>query len=259
MYKIRSIIPVACAALFFSACTKATYLNVENTNVILPGTASEGTMILHSDGKDFELVYAPEWAGVTLVDSILSYNVAKNESGSSRYAGIVVATGELQLEINLTQCLPATYLELDEETVRVTNNSCTVEVGFETDGTGVTAEGFDEVTAECVGDKVIIHAPKHEGEAKTGIVTVKCGECAAALSVTLVGDACPKCDGSGEVPCPKCHGEGVYTDKKRDGIEFFCDECGGIGLPTSSTVGMFATHPEGSGRITCPKCHGKGL
>lgn len=243
------IVAVVAVLLGFTACDNASYLTASTESVESEQEANEGTIALSSDGKKYEITHSPEWVTVTLVDSILSYNIGANDTQAVRTDSIVVTCGGMSLCIPVTQNIKATYIKVDQESVTFEKEGGTQTVNIDTDGGNITTEVTGDITASVEGKTLTINAAANDGGSKSGEVTVKCDDFSAKVKVTIKGSICVRCKGSGRVKCSACGGSGMTCARSHWDPDFndyncdYIDNCGRCG---------------GSGRRKCPDCKGAG-
>lgn len=247
------------ACLMFSCQKKATYLNADVAAITVAAAGGEGKVALHSDGSKFELVSAPEWAGVQLTDSVLTYSVGKNANAALLEGNIVVANGDMQITISMVQGTPATTLKPAKDSVTFGYEGGTDTIDVATDGMLVTAEATSGFTASYSDGKVMITANPTDGKSRVeGKVTLHADELTAEIATSVKTKVCQRCNGTGKVKCTRCKGDGLYSDGY---VSIGCERCGGCGYNPSYYEKVEMANAGyrwyGSGTIRCPECKGK--
>lgn len=251
---------LCCAA--FTACKKATYLNADEASIMVPASGESRQVTLHSDANDFQLEEAPDWANVTLVDSVLVFNVSSNADGQKREGTIVVVNGSLRLELPIVQGTPATRLKPAASTLTFNYEGGTQEVNIDTDATSVTITPSEGLQAQYADGKLTVTAAPTDGSAtRKGEVTLTADNLTAKVEVVIQSKVCATCGGTGRVRCTDCGGDGIVgSDNLVDGCG--CERCGGVGVGGMSSIAFHMLEQgksiAGSGKMPCPTCGGKG-
>lgn len=254
MKRIYIFLCIACMIAFVSCGKKATYLNADVDQISVGASGDRGSVVLHSDGTKFELVSAPDWAGVQLTDSTLSYNIGENTTGAVKEDQISVRNGEQQLVIALRQGTPATELKAEKSSLSFSYEGGTQTVNVQTDASDVNVSVTDGFSAEYSNGVVSITANPTDGESRVeGTATLTADALEATIKLTIGTKTCATCGGSGKVRCRKCGGKGWFSQYVPSCGEIFsigCTKCGGRETIYDSDYG--------TGRSTCPTCGGSG-
>lgn len=233
-----------------ASCNKATYLRADVETIEVESDGESNSIVLHSDGTDFQVLSSPEWVKAVLADSVLEYIASANEGTANREGEIVVACGEQRLALKVFQSLPATKLSVDPTSLVVPKEGGTLTVKVDTDASSpkVTApQGYTTTYAD--GVLTIVATPE---AAKEGTITLKAGKLEATIALSEKPDICSRCGGSGRVKCTKCGGEGVCWDANAH--MWTCKQCDGI----AEKDDFIPEHSIGTGKMKCPACGGSG-
>lgn len=239
--------------LLFTGCKKATYLKSDVTDVTIPLQGQNDTIVLQSDVNDFEIEKVPDWVKTELNDSILILTVGLNDSKSQRKGEIVIANGDLKLNIPITQNYKATHFSLpDGNILELSKDGGTASLNLDCDG-DINIENADSLNLLIRSGKLIVSGPQNDGATRKKTIKLVADEFSEEVIVILRGIPCTKCKGTGEIVCPRCGGKGMFQDYWWNGYEYVnddtpsgCKRCGGKGMR------------KGSGKITCPDCEGNG-
>lgn len=238
MKRIYFFLCIACMMAFVSCGKKATYLKADVDQILVGASGDKGSVALHSDGTSFKLESAPDWAGVQLTDSTLTYSIGQNETGEVKEDKIAVRNGDQLFVIVLRQGIPATVLTPEKSSLRFSYEGGTQTVNVQTDALGVNvevSEGFDASYSDGV---LSVTAHPTDGESRVeGTATLTADALEATISLTIGTKTCATCGGRGKVRCSWCKGDGfLYNDFngmrpcKCDGYGVErCPTCGGTG------------------------------
>ncbi len=220
--------------------------------VIADGAETDSVVINGSDGT-CAISHAPEWVETTVADSVVTIKTQPNTGKDNRADSIVVTCGASSIIIPINQGHKATRLEISEvKKLNFSKEGGTQEVKIDTDGS-VKAEATDGIEASYIDGKLIVTVTPNTGDNPIkGTVKLVAGELTKELPVTIAGNICPTCKGTGKIVCRKCHGNG-YLDAPGAMTmmgRFGCPSCGG------AEYGAWIKY--GKGKQTCPTCHGKG-
>ena len=253
---------VALMAVVATSCKKATYLKADKTSVEFTIEGGTETVQLSSDVTNFSVEDAPEWVETKMEDSTLTVTVAENTTGAKREGKIIVSVRGQEAAIPVVQYFEATHLSVNVESVVIPKEGGTQDVDVDCDG-AVTVDAPGFVTANYSMGKLTITASANDGGSQKAPIKLTSGNYSAEIAVTLEGNICPTCNGTGKVRCTKCGGRGytetsdyidadfiIYTD-------YGCKQCGGKGW-TDSVEGDNGGYRQGSGKMKCPTCGGTG-
>lgn len=219
--------------MLITSCQKATFLNVDTSNVNTTIEGCSGDISISTDGTSVDIVHSPQWVKTSINEdlSVLHYEVTMNTDRKLREDSIVLKSSDLTCAICVTQSFKATYIKFDRDTIEFPRNGGTAEVNVEVDATTPLQVDNHEL-AKVDGRKITITVPK--SKSKWGLfkeLIVSCDDISAKLIIKQESGVCPTCDGEGFLnqPCPVCNGFGAhvccsYTGKKR------CPTCGGSGM-----------------------------
>lgn len=238
MRKILFFLSAVCMMAFVSCGKKATYLRADVDQISVGASGKSGSVALHSDGTKFELESAPDWAGVQLTDSTLSYNIGENTTGAVKEDKIAVRNGEQLLVIVLRQGIPATVLTPEKSSLSFSYEGGTQTVNVQTDATDVNVSVTDGFSAEYSNGVLTVTAIPTDGESRVeGTATLTADALEATISLAVGTKTCATCGGRGKVRCSVCKGDGfLYNDFN----------------------GMRPCKCDGYGVERCPTCGGKG-
>lgn len=261
MKKILFILPVI-ALLLCSCGKKATYLKTENDKVTFAKQGGDERVTVDCDGT-FDIEGVPEWLKVEKengeegVDKVvLVFSAGENTTGAKREATITLTGSDTEAQITVTQVDKCTYIKTSETEVTIPKEGGDVTLDVETDGGNLKAEATEGITAEYSGGKLKVSAPANEGGAIDGTVTLSCDNITTEVKVTVEGNICQTCNGTGKVKCSKCGGSGEIMYREAGDLEG-CSACGGSGSMNVLRMHDYGFR-KGSGRMTCPTCHGSG-
>ncbi|MGM9868798.1 MAG: BACON domain-containing protein [Sodaliphilus sp.] len=226
---------MAISAVAVSCNREATYLKSDSQEIKIAKAGGKDSMILHSDGRDFQIIITPEWMNATLVDSVLYVSVDENETNSSRSGNIVLKNGNQKLSLLVTQASTATYMTIKRKSVTIGQNGEADTLAVFTDGSDVHIENVKDIHTEFKNGVLTVTGKGNKGATRKTKAKLVCDDISVDLLVIETGTYCPRCKGNGRVTCYICSGEGITYCPVLP-----CREC------------------NGSGRIRCPGCNGKG-
>lgn len=254
--KILNYLVVAAAVLMTAACgPKEFNLSTKTAKVDIPDTGATDSLVVNGSDGNCEIEFAPAWVEATVRDSVVTLKAAANTTGKTRQDVVVVKCGKSQLSVPVSQYVKATKLELPNgKEVKIAREGGSQDLAVVCDGL-VTVEAFDPVTATWENGVLKVSAPKNDGHRIKGDVKLTAGELSEVVSVTVDGEVCPTCNGTGKVRCKACGGQGYnFRFDPAPGL-YGCHACGGRGYAYRVAD---ASYREGSGKVTCPTCKGKG-
>lgn len=223
------------AVLLASSCKKATYLTAHPESVSLSYTACSDSIILRSDVHDFNIVSYPDWATVSLKDSVLLVSAADNKSPNRKSGNVIVKDGDLMLSINVLQYPKATYIKCDEKIVHINKSGAPVDIKIETDGGKAYIDGVENVISSYDNGILTLSNSGNNGKSRKTKAKIVSDEQEIPITIIEEGEICSTCNGGGRVTCQYCGGSGHLFFPYRD-----CNIC------------------YGSGRSKCPDCKGNG-
>lgn len=258
MRRLSSIIllAVCTVALFVSCSNKATDIKVGEDSIAFDIKGGEKFVAVTADGT-YDIEGCTEWVKSKIDGDSIVFTVEENTSGAKRDCVVkLTGNGDVAAEIKISQADKCTFLKVSETEVALPKEGGSKDLTVETDGTNITANASNGITASIAGNKLNISAPANQGDAIKGEVTVGCDTISAKVKVTIEGSMCQRCGGKGKIACTRCGGKGYTSDAGGSGTHEMligCSKCGGSG---SDWVLDFIH--KGSGRMTCPDCHGTG-
>lgn len=160
----------------------------------------------------------------------------------------------MKINIPVRQANKATRLEIPKNTkLSFAKEGGEEFVNVDTDGS-VTVEAFEGVTATYADGKLAVKANPNTGDDPIkGTLKLTAGDFTQEIPVTVNGNICTTCNGTGKIKCKACGGRGfMHMPGAMTSMGTFgCDHCGGNGQCGAWAKG-------GTGRKTCPDCKGKG-
>lgn len=253
--KIKSTLALGALAamMTFTACgPKEFNLSSPVSEITLAETAVTDSVVINGSDGTCQVAYAPAWVEATVTDSVVTIKAQPNTGADNRTDSLVVTCGASKISLPVVQGHKATKLEIPKGTklsFPKEGGEETVEV--DTDGS-VTVEAFEGVTANYADGKLAVKATPNTGDsAINGTIKLTAGDFTQEIPVTVNGNICPTCKGTGKIKCSKCKGQG-YIFVMTEGA-YGCTKCGGHGYGGMQGVGM----TSGSGKQPCPKCKGK--
>ena len=256
MKQIFNILVLAvCSVALLCSCNKATDITVDEDNVMFAINGGEKTIVVTADGN-YDIEDCPEWVKTTVENDALTISVGENTTGALRECVIRLVGKDVEAPITIKQADKCTYIKVSETEVTIPKEGGEVTLDVETDGGNLAMNCPEGIEAKLTGGRLTISAPANQGGAITGDLTISCENVSTIVKVTVEGNICPTCNGTGKVKCNKCGGRGYFTvsfggEPSTKG----CRSCGGSGEdfgPGGSDL------IPGSGRMTCPDCGGSG-
>lgn len=252
---MKKLVSITAAALLLVACgPKEFNLSTKKSVFDLPDTAVTDSLTVNGSDGNCELDYAPAWIKAEVRDSVVTFSVQPNNTGKARKDAIVVKCGKSTISIQVNQYAKATKLELPNETeVKLPREGGSQDVTVVCDG-AVNVKGFEGVEATYANGKLTVKAPKNDGKRIKGDILLTAGDLEKSVKVTVDGDVCKTCNGTGKVRCKACDGTGqTFIGPQMAGG---CTKCGGRGWADRIESHNYR---QGSGKINCPTCGGKGI
>lgn len=231
---------LACGILFTS-CKKATFLetDVDHINSNIKGTS--GTVTMHSDVASFSVEHAPTWMEVEIVDSILNYKIAPNETKKGRIDSLVISAPGKSITIAVKQGGEASHLKCAETSIKFDMNGGEKKVKIDTDGDSVHVEAeksdFDAIVSD---DVLIVKAKANYAIPIKAKLVLKCDKQTCSIDVHQDGQ--------------------LYSlaDKMVNGLYGKYSSYGLLGQVKSSTKDK-KINLEGVGRLVCIKLNKSSL
>lgn len=264
MKQIFNILVLAvCAATMLCSCSKAKNIEVSEDNITFAINGGEKTIDVTADGS-YDIQDCPEWVKAEADESTLKLTVGENTTGAVRDCVIKLVGSDIEVPIRIIQADKCTFIKVSETEVTLPKEGGSKELTVETDGGNIAMNASDGFEATLADGILKITAPANEGGTINGTLTLTCDEVKTDVSVTVEGNICPTCNGTGKVRCSKCGGQG-YTFEFVPGpynyYEFGCSNCGGSGEGFGDAPADGSTHytvRKGSGKMNCPTCGGTG-
>ena len=254
-----------CMVALLCSCNKATDISVDEDNVRFAINGGEKTIVVTADGK-YDIEDCPEWVQTTVEESTLTIIVGENTTGAKRECVIRLVGKDVEVPITIFQADKCTYINVPESEVTIPKEGGDVTLDIDTDGGNLQVESPEGVTAEYSGGKLKVSAPANEGGTIDGTVTLSCDNVTTEVKVTVEGNICPTCNGTGKVRCTSCGGRGWSMNDSGFAYTIVgCTSCGGSGYYSDSAGDYVrvanSSHPgyhKGSGQKNCPTCGGTG-
>lgn len=259
--KIKSTLALGALAaiMTFTACgPKEFNLSSPVSEISLAETAVTDSVVINGSDGNCEVAYAPAWVEATVTDSVVTIKAQPNTGADNRADSLVVACGASKICLPVVQGHKATKLEIPNGTkLSFSKEGGEETVEVDTDGS-VTVEAFEGVSANFANGKLAVKANPNSGDnAINGSIKLMAGDFTKEIPVTVNGNICPTCKGTGKIKCRKCGGKGsisFFAPGAMQGLYAGCPACGGSG----SGGGVSGMWKAGSGKQTCPDCKGKG-
>lgn len=223
------------------------------SSITIDENGVEDSVAIIGANGECRVLTCPSWMNVTLNDTVVKYKVEANSDSVAKEGCLLVQSGDSRVMIPVEQGVKPTFLMVSKKQVKMNRDGDTVNIAVATDGAKVNVESFPEVTAILDGECLTLTSKKNEGKLLSGKVTIVAGEHKQEVAVTIDGDVCPTCKGTGTVKCSKCKGEGGYFSVE-DMWYYGCRSCGGKGRAYRVEEPGFR---QGSGKVPCPTCKGK--
>ena len=256
MKKILFILPVI--ALLLCSCNKASDITVDEDNVTFAINGGEKTIVVTADGS-YDIEDCPEWVKTSVDESALTISVGENTTGAKRECVIRLVGKDVEVPITIFQADKCTYIKTSETEVTIPKEGGEVTLDVETDGGNLAMNCPEGIEAKLTGGKLTITAPANQGGTIDGTVTLSCDNVNTEVKVTVEGNICPTCNGTGKVRCAGCGGRG-YLEYTGGWDRVGCKKCGGGGtaMLSFSGHGLMGDVRNGSGKMNCPTCGGSG-
>ena len=259
MRHLSSVILMAvCLVALLGSCSKAKNIMVEQDNVVFAINGGEKTITVNADGN-YDVMDCPEWVQTSVEESTLTIIVGENTTGAKRECVIRLVGKDVEVPVTIFQADKCTYINVSETTVTIPKDGGEVTLDVESDGGDFSMKCPEGVEATLKGRKLTISAPANNGGTIKGDLTITSDNVTSTVKVTVEGNVCPRCNGTGYVACSVCGGKGYtndYTSADGDMPAFTyhsgCTKCGGYGYLEGDNL------RKGSGRMTCPDCGGTG-
>ena len=256
----RNIIPGLLSCLLLTIMTgcgpKEFNLSTQTPKKVFSEEVQTDSVVINGSDGTCELEFAPDWVAAEVKDSVVYITTKANDSGKPRKDVVVVKCGASNISLNIEQGIKATHLELPNgNEIKLGKEGGSQELVVVTDGT-VKVEGFEGVEAKYDNGKLLVSAPKNDGNRIKGVVKITAGEFSKEVKVTVDGKVCKTCNGAGTIKCKSCGGKGYTFNFNPSPGLYGCHACGGRGY---SYRVPDPGYREGKGKVTCPTCKGSGL
>lgn len=254
--RIKSIIGMCVLTLLTCATScgpKEFNLSCPVSEIFIADGAETDSVVINGSDGTCAISHTPDWVEASVVDSTVTIKAQANTGNDNRVDSIVVTCGASSISIPINQAHKATRLEIPEVKKLVFDKEGgTQEVKIDTDG-AVKVEATDGIVAVYSDGKLVVKAEPNTGDNPVrGTIKLVAGELNKELPVTVAGNICPTCHGTGKIVCRKCHGKG-YID-----MPGAMTMMGRFGCPACGGAESGAWIKFGKGKQTCPTCHGKG-
>ena len=256
-----------CAATVLCSCSKAKNIEVSEDNITFAINGGEKTIDVTADGS-YDIQDCPEWVKAETDESSLKLTVGENTTRAVRDCVIKLVGSDIEVPIRIIQADKCTFIKVSETEVTLPKEGGSKELTVETDGGNIAMNASDGFEATLADGILKITAPANEGGTINGTLTLTCDEVKTDVSVTVEGNICPTCNGTGKVRCSKCGGRGEIEEDVS--IEFHvppgqflhaygCPNCGGSGSARSfGPLEGQSPIRRGTGKMNCPTCGGTG-
>lgn len=245
---------VAIAAFGMTSCKKATYLKSDAESISAEISKTDGKIALHSDASSFNVTHQPEWLNAQVLDSTLIYSIAENDSKAIREDSIVIEADGITLCIPVKQAYKTTFITPVPTTLSFPKEGGKADVDIKTDGGNIEVQCPEYATAKYADGKLSVTVKANDGSALKGDIQLTSGDIRAIVAISVEGNFCAKCKGTGKITCPKCNGEGLWS---RGDSYYLCGRCGPGEDEEFNGLG-YMMQLAGTGKVTCPDCKGKG-
>ncbi len=253
-------------AMLFAVSCSGPELSFEAHSIMAFNYEDESSAVVQGLGEKTEILYQPEWADVSIKDSVLCVKMQPNTSDSELRDCILLANGKNKLCIPVIQGGEDPFVMVSDsvvvfdtcggtQTVSVFTNSGALHIQMidSSDEYIEADESFVDVKYDD-GTLTLSSPPNKEGQKKGELVLIA-SDVSAVIDVLVKGEFCPTCNGEGTITCPKCKGEGWFFSTNNQGY-YGCKNCGGSGYD-QHYMGIH-TCVRGSGKVPCPDCDGTG-
>lgn len=252
--KLFFVFAIALVAFGMTSCKKATYLKSDTESISADISKTDGKIALHSDASSFSVSHQPDWLNAQVLDSTLIYTIAENDSKAIREDSIVIEAGGLTLCIPVKQAYKTTFITPTPANLSFPKEGGNADVDIQTDGGNIEAQCPEFATAEYADGKLSVTVQANNGSALYGEILLTSGDIEASIAISVEGNFCGRCNGTGKITCPKCNGEGIYS---RGESYYLCGMCGPGQDEEFNGLG-YMMQLAGSGKIKCPDCNGRG-
>lgn len=243
---------MACFATMLASCSSSVDCKTNYLTVDVKG--AQDSFTIDGASGECEVIYAPEWIEASIQGNVVSYNIAENKEGEPREGCLVVGNASTRVGTTVIQGVKPTYLNLSKNKVHMEREGGSAQITIVTNGGKIEVKSIPEIEAKLNGNYLTLTSQKNDGMQIVGTIKVSSGKLSKYINVTIAGEHCPTCDGSGYLTCKKCGGKGMIWGV--DGIVgyFGCSACGGRGYSYRVSDPDFR---KGAGRTPCPTCNNK--
>lgn len=236
MRNLLKISLLAIAVVMAASCAhEATYLKSDSHEINIAKGGGNDSVVLHSDGSEFEVISSSDWVNVTLKDSILYVKVDENKTNGMRSGSVVVKNGSQKLSLPISQATHASYMTIKRKSVTIGQKGEPDTLSVMTDGSDIRIENIEGIQTEFKNGVLTLKGDGNNGATRKTKAKLVCDSISVDLLVIERGTTCNRCKGSGKITCYICHGEGM-TYCPWD----VCRTCGGRRI------------------VNCPECKGNG-
>lgn len=260
MKNVLLFTPLMLALVMLGSCAKkATVITPQKTEVTFSILGGEIRVPVSTDGA-IDVQNNPEWLDVEVTDTALVFKAKPNDSGAVRSADVRLVGDNVEVVMKVTQADKCTYISATPSEVTIPKEGGSETVKLDSDGGNISVVPGKGITATYENGVITVTAPANEGGTINSSLVISCDTVRTVVNVTVEGNICPNCGGSGKVTCSKCGGKG-YTQSGAD--QWGCTKCGGSGYAHYGTIepgwrDWIGDTRKGSGKMTCPDCHGAG-
>ena len=245
---------MAAVVVSFASCNSEAMRS--DVHSIMAGYAGEkSSVLIHGMNSKAKILYSPEWVTVSIQDSLLCYEIQRNEMDEVLRDCILIEKGSSQICLPVIQGVENPYLSLSASEVVFDTCGGSQTIGVCTNSGKIVVDAFEDVNVDYTEGQLTLSVAPNKGGQKKGVVTVYAGEKASLVKVHIKGKFCSTCNGEGYITCPDCHGEGMVFVSRRAEYKG-CKTCGGKGYQGRAYSPSFK---QGTGKIICPDCNGNGV
>jgi hypothetical protein len=235
--------------------SKASYIRVGQTSISAGTSGLDKYVSVSTDGKDWSVSDHPYWIDVTPSDDKIYIEVNSN-SGKTREGDIILASNNgHHATISVKQDGDPTNFKAEKTSIKFGSSGDYeyVDISNNSNQSLRVEESQSWITASATSKgRIRISVPANSNAARSGYVTVRCGNESCKITVRQGGWInCAFCGGRGQVRCgyPASWMNGLHCVQ-----EFVMNYYTGSGYYTYKSC----PNCGGSGSITCSKCNGNG-
>ncbi len=251
---------------YFFFYNNVTKLRPDEDVVTFSRQGGSKTVTIITDAREIEVAKSPDWVTVATGDGEITIKCEPLDDGEDREGTIRLQAGDKKARITVRQSGGATFLNLSQSMIRVSQAGEEVEINIDSDGNPETFlfriqdPYMCAITSATTSAFTVAIAENTSPLPRQSIISVASGKKEKTLTILQAGrcsfcngsgkEQCYYCDGQGRTLCANCSGTGRnYNDYQGEYVK--CELCDGLGYHECENCG-------GTGFTSCEYCDGTG-